>query len=265
MKVVLIDDEEIIREGLKAVIDWNSLDCKIVGEAEDGDEGISLVKELNPDIIFTDIRMPGLDGLQMIKQIKEINNDAKIIILTGFRDFEYAQEAVRLGAFRFILKPSKTDEITQAVIDAIKDLKIVISNKEMINNMKNKVKEFYGLESTTNNISSNDLNNSNFLVNKAVSYMKDNYINDLNLKIIADELYISTWYLSKIIKKETGSTFIDLLNEIRISEAKKLLYNQKYKVYEISSLCGFKDVAYFTKVFKKITGVTPLEYRNNIC
>lgn len=271
-KVLIIDDEEAIREGLVKTIDWEDMSCEIVGEAEDGDEGLAMISAFKPDIVFTDIRMPGMDGLAMISKIKELNYECKIIILTGFRDFEYAQEAVRLGAFRFILKPSKTEEIKLAIADAIKEVRKLKTKEDTFNNMKKKIKEYYGLESGNKPEKSSgagdekvsvESKNASYLVNRALSYIKLNYKNDLDLKSVADKLFISTWYLSKLLSKETGSTFVDILNEVRVEEAKKLLMDPKYKIYEVAEQVGFNDVPYFTKLFKKVTGVTPMDYRNN--
>ncbi|MBC8062857.1 MAG: response regulator [Clostridiaceae bacterium] len=267
-KVLIIDDEEIIREGLRTVIDWKSLECKVIGEAVDGDEGLEMVSSTEPDIVFTDIRMPGLNGLEMISKIKEYKNECKIIILTGFRDFEYAQQAVKLGAFRFLLKPTNTQEIILSIQEAIKELKKSKSNEELFKNLKRKIKGNYDLSHSVT-ITEDDALNSNiksseYLVVKALAYMKANVIKGLSLKDVSDYLYISTWYLSKLIKKETGSTFIDVLNEIRIDEAKKLLLQPQYKIYEVSSMIGFTDVTYFNKLFKSITGLKPMEYRNMI-
>lgn len=265
-KVLIVDDETIIREGLRTAIDWSSLYCKVVGEAEDGDEGLEMIKTLEPNIVFADIRMPGLNGLEMISKIKEFNFNCKIIILTGFRDFEYAQEAVKLGAFRFLLKPTKTEELLQAIRDAIKDIKKAKAEEELLKHLKSKVKEQFGLSEKSNDLNgsekSENTSNAVYLVKKAVDYMKANYSKDLTLKSVSEELFISTWYLSKLLKKETGNTFIDLLNSIRIEEAKNLLKDRQYKIYEIANLVGFSDIPYFTKLFKKITGINPMEYKN---
>ena len=265
-RVLIIDDEETIREGLRLTIDWASMDCEIAGEAEDGDEGLKLINSLKPDIIFTDIRMPGLDGLGMISKIHQIKDDCKIIILTGFRNFDYAQEAVRLGAFRFLVKPTKTEEINQAIKDAVKEIKKIKSKESVLQELRKKVKEYYGL--SDQDISgikpeiAADGSNSKYLVAKAIEFIKANYTKNLDLKTVADGLYISTWHLSKLLKKETGNNFIDILNELRIEEAKKLLLNPKYKIYEVAEIVGFSDIPYFTKLFKKISGFTPMEYKN---
>ncbi|MDP4181964.1 MAG: response regulator [Bacillota bacterium] len=293
IKVVIIDDEEIIREGLRKIIDWESMNCEIIGEAEDGEEGLELINSLQPDIIFTDIRMSSKSGLEMISEIKCIKEDSKIIILTGFRDFEYAQEAIKLGAFRFLLKPSKVEEISQAVKDAIKEIKKIKAKKEQYKLLVKKANEINGSKKyylpefqDANNDSSNSdysvfnlegsedksnskesgesTKNSKYLVNRALAYLKVNFSKNINLKTLSEELYISTWYLSKLLKKETGNNFIDILNNIRVEEAKKLLGDPKYKIYEIAEVVGFSDVTYFYRLFKKLTGMTPMEYKNSM-
>ena len=134
-----------------------------------------------------------------------------------------------------------------------------------MNNYKNKVAEYYVLENPVANDNDESTKvKSSYLVKRALIYMKESYKSNISLQVVSDKLYISTWHLSKILKKETGSTFVDLLNSIRIQEAKKLLCEPQYKIYEVCELIGFSDAAYFVKLFKKLSGVTPTEYRNNL-
>ncbi len=275
VKVMIIDDEEIIREGLKTTIDWEEMGCEISGESEDGESGFKAAIAIKPDLIFTDIRMPGMDGLQMIARLREMKSACKVIILTGFRDFEYAQEAIRHGAFRFLLKPVRTDELKLAICEAVKEIKSVRSKDEIFNNLEKRVKEYYGIgqaeedntaekeQEKDKEKSGDTTGNPKYLVGKALSYIKKNYASDLSLKTVADEVYVSTWYLSKLLKKETGDNFINILNKIRVENAKKFLQDPKYKIYEIANVVGFTDVPYFTKTFKKVTGQTPMEYKNS--
>ena len=114
-KVVIIDDEPIIVEGLKKTVNWGNFQCVVAGVAFSGEEGITLIRNEKPDIIFTDIQMPRLDGLTMIAAIKSEFPNAQVAILTGYRDFDYAQKAIRLGVARFLLKPSKMDELMEAL------------------------------------------------------------------------------------------------------------------------------------------------------
>ena len=94
--------------------------------------------------------------------------------------------------------------------------------------------------------------------------MKINYPDNIDLQTVANHLQISTWHLSKLLKRETGNNFVDILNEIRIDAAKKLLTESNYKIYEIASQVGYSDIAYFSKIFKRTTGVTPSQFRNKM-
>ncbi len=121
-KVIIIDDEPIIRKGIKNLINWKQLDCEVCAEASDGAEGIELIKKILPEIILTDIRMPGLDGLDMLKQVKDIVPNSKIIIVSGYREFEYVHEAIKCGAFDFLLKPTRLEELTSVLARAVEVL-----------------------------------------------------------------------------------------------------------------------------------------------
>ncbi len=118
-KVLIIDDEPIIRKGIKNIINWKQLDCEVCAEASDGAEGMELIKKLLPEIILTDIRMPGLDGLDMLKQVKDIVPNSKIIIVSGYREFDYVREAIKCGAFDFLLKPTRLEELTAVLARAV--------------------------------------------------------------------------------------------------------------------------------------------------
>lgn len=247
-KVLIIDDEVFIREGLRMIIPWKEMNCEVIGEAEDGEEGLEKIIKMNPHIVISDIRMPKKNGLDMIAEIKSINQNVQIIILTGFREFEYAQEAIRLGVLRFLLKPSKLDEIKEAIETAIKNIGELTEVEE-----KDETK-----------IKQNEGEKPQYLVKQAVDYINKYYNKKLDLQTVADELYVSTWHLSKIIKKQTGINFVDLLNEARINSAKKLLLESNMKIYEIAEHVGYIDTAYFSKIFKKFVEITPNEFRNKM-
>ena len=121
-KVALIDDEHIIVEGLRRVLPWEKMGCSVVGMASDGVSGLDLIREKKPDILFTDIRMPNMDGLTMLAAVRSEFPHMQVSVLTAFRDFDYAQTAMHLGACRYLLKPSKMDELTEAVREMIRRL-----------------------------------------------------------------------------------------------------------------------------------------------
>ena len=135
-KVLIIDDEPIIRKGLKNIINWKNFGCEVCGEAGDGLDGSELIQKHLPDIIITDIRMPEMDGLTMLRDMKRMVPNSKVIILTGHRDFDYVHEALKLGAFDFLLKPSKIEELTSVIVRAVKELKFQMGRTEELEKLK---------------------------------------------------------------------------------------------------------------------------------
>ncbi|MDA3847276.1 MAG: response regulator [Vallitaleaceae bacterium] len=140
-KVLIVDDEPYIRKGLGNIINWKSYDCEVCGEASDGVEGIQKIRELKPDIVFVDINMPEINGLEMIRVSKEILPGSKFIILTGYRDFSYLQEAIKLGAYDYILKPSKIEEISDILKRAVFELNMEQAEVAKRNELKEKFEE----------------------------------------------------------------------------------------------------------------------------
>ncbi len=128
LKMIIIEDEKLAREGLLDFLDWNSMEVEIIGTACDGIEGMELAEKTKPDIIITDIKMPGMNGLEMSKKIKEILPLAKIIILTGYDDFKFAKYAIGLSASAYILKPIEEEELISSIKKIVLECK---KNKNM--------------------------------------------------------------------------------------------------------------------------------------
>ena len=238
-RVVIVDDEKIIREGLQKVVKWDKYNCEVAGTAADARSGSQLIREVRPDILFTDICMPGQNGLMMLAGLRSEFPNMQVTVLTGYRDFSYAQEAIRLGVTRFLLKPSKMAEIDEAL--SVMTEKIGIKE-----------------------ISASEQNTGSFIVNQAVAYMEKHYKEKLSLQDVAEICYVSQWHLSKLLNKYAGQSFYDILNGIRISAAKELLRDPSLRVGDIGIMVGYTDSAHFAKIFKKVTGISANEYRNQL-
>ena len=243
-KVLLIDDESIIVEGLMRIFPWESFSCTVVGTAKDGEEGAIKIRELRPDILFTDIRMPNIDGLTMLAGLKSEFPDLQVAVLTGYRDFSYAQEAIRLGVTRFLLKPSKMDELEEALKAMVETLK------------KHRAADESECEDGHSEAA------GSFIVRQALAYVETHYSEKLSLSEVADSCFVSQWHLSKLLNKHTNQSFYDILNNQRIRAAKSLLNDPTLKVSDISERVGYTDTAHFSRVFKKIEGIAANEYRN---
>lgn len=246
-RVVLIDDEKIIVDGLTRVIKWADYNCEVVGAAYDAAGGAVLIRRLKPHIVFTDIKMPDQDGLTMLAGLKSEFPEMQIAVLTGYRDFNYAQEAIKLGVTRFLLKPSKMDELHEA-LSAMKERSDKLPPDAAAGEDEPCLDRYAG----------------SFIVNQATAYIEEHYAQKLTLQEVADKCYVSQWHLSKLINKYTGNTFYELLNNVRIEKAKALLNDPKLKIGDIVDMVGYSDAAHFSRAFKRIVGVSANEYRNSM-
>lgn len=245
VKVALVDDEQIILNGLQRVIAWADYGCEVVGTAVDGAAGIALVQRERPDILITDIRMPNMDGLTMLAALRSEHPDMQVAILTAFRDFEYAQSAIRLGVVRYLLKPSKMDELSEAITYMVP--RVGAAREALPEDEK---PEAHG-----------EAEASMFVVNAALRYIEQHFAEHIRLSDVADSVYVSQWHLSKLINRHLGKSFFDILGETRVEEAKRLMPDPALKVHEIADRVGFSDVAHFSKVFKRVVGQSPAAYR----
>lgn len=257
-RVVIVDDEPIIVEGLSKSIPWNKWQCEVVGTAYSGEEGMKLINQLHPDILFSDICMSGMDGLTMIAGIKSQHPDMQITILTGYRDFDYAQKAIQIGVTRFLLKPSKMDELEEAVEKMTTELK----HKRILETHESFEKRVD--ESDTEAYEDADNPAGSFIVNNALHYMEEHYMNKLKLADVAEQCFVSQWHLSKLLNRYQEQSFSDILNNIRIDKAKEMLKDPTLRIGDIAESVGFMDMAHFSRVFKKQVGVSANEYRNKV-
>lgn len=229
-KVIIVDDEHIIVEGLSKGIDWAKYNCEVVGTAGSGEEGMELIRELSPDILFTDICMGEMDGLTMVAGIRSEFPNLQVTILTGYRDFEYAQRAIRLGASRFLLKPSKMEELIEAIGGMTAKLDLIKPGEPADE----------GDEET-------DAAASSYVVTRALNYMEKNYKEKLRLVDVAEKCFVSQWHLSKLLNKYEGIGFSDALNRIRVKKAEELLMDPTLRVSDIAEMVGFIDMAHLDR------------------
>lgn len=240
-KVLAADDEAYIREALQKLINWEKMNCSLEAVVSDGQELLDSIKENTPDIVITDIQMPGADGLEVCKYIYETCPDTQVIILTAYSDFAYAQKAIKYSACGYVLKISIIDELPEAVEKAIIKL-------SRLKNQIETVEEEHSEGPVT-------------LLQQIEQYIEQNYKNKISLDEIAAALHVNRSYLSRFYKNKTGVNLFDTILNKRIDAAKEYLRSTDMRTYEISEAVGVEDAGYFSKMFKKITGVSPKEYR----
>ncbi len=252
IKVLIVEDEEIIRKGLIYTFDWSALGCVVVGEAKDGQSGLKSIETLSPDIVISDIRMPDMSGLEMIEKGLKNHNFCSIV-LTGYSEFEYAKQAVSLRVFEYLLKPVDEDLLIKTILKArshIEELNLLSSiNKRnpeyMLNDFEVLLREGRKL---------------NYYVHTTLMMVQAQYQERLNINDIAEQLDVSKSYLSKKFKEETGMTFVEFLNRYRINQAIQLLEQGDLRILEVATKVGFSQYKNFSKVFRKYLNMTPTEF-----
>lgn len=240
IKLLVVDDEDNIRNGIAKYIRMHTDRFDRVLTAADGREAMDILFMEKPDIMLLDIKMPLMDGLEVMQEANRAEILPYTIILSGFDDFQYCRQAMRYSAKDYLLKPVRSSDILEKVLAAADKL--------------------FGPEEQVKN---DTADNRNSIISMAKQYIDENYYEQLRLGDVADKVGVTAGYLSSLFQKEENLGFVDYLNEVRISHACVYLTQQYLKTYEVAYKVGFRDEKYFSKVFRKITGYTPSEYRKN--
>uniref|UniRef100_UPI003FEE3DA3 response regulator transcription factor n=1 Tax=Eubacterium sp. TaxID=142586 RepID=UPI003FEE3DA3 len=238
LRVLLVDDEIMIREGFKKLFEWEAHECVVVGEAADGMEAITKIDEEQPDIVIMDINIPIINGLKVIQLSRVKYPSMAFVIVSGYDDFSYCREALRLQITDYILKPVNYEEFGYC----IDRLKISLYNNEV------KEKPVVKKERVITGIT---------------KYMQEHLSEDVSLHILSEEFHLNSQYISQLFKNEIGVNFLTYLTNIRMEHAKKLLLSSSLSIAEVSEQSGYGDYRVFTKVFKKSEGITPSQYRRD--
>ncbi len=238
-QVLLIDDEPWALYGLKTLIDWEALGYRIAGEAENGLKAMELLKKGNIDVAISDIRMPGMDGIQLMETIQEEKLPVEVILVSGYSEFEYARK--RSGTEHLIISEQvSAEELT----DVLRRLSDALKGREQA--APDPLKEGAHLS---------------HMMTEVMRDIDEGFPRDILLNELAKKYSISSGHLSNLIKKETGSTYTEHITRRRIEKAKELLKDDSLSILEVAEQVGYGDYFYFTKLFKRQTGLSPSKYR----
>jgi len=225
LRAIIADDEPAVGKLIRYFLNEEQMPVQIVAEVSDGHAALEAIRTHRPDLVFMDIQMPGMTGLEVVERAKEEHSTAKFIIITAYSIFEYAQTALRLGADDLLLKPINGSQLIASVNRAV------------------------GMQFS-----------SNRQVNDILLYLNDHLSESLTLNDIAEKFYISSYHLSHLFKKYMGMTCIECVHWMRIEKAKELLKNTNLSIKEISERTGYSNLNNFYMHFKKLTGMTPKVY-----
>ena len=240
LRVLLVDDEIMIREGFKQLFDWQAHDCEVVGEACDGMEALTQIDTLRPDIVIMDINIPIMNGLKVIQLSRIKHPNTAFVIVSGYDDFSYCREALRLQITDYILKPVNYEEFGTC----IDNLKISLFERRVSSAVEPEKQEERAITGITR-------------------YLQEHLAEEISLSVLAEQFHLNPQYISQLFKSEIGVNFLVYLTNIRMEKAKKLLLSTALSIAEVAEQSGYGDYRVFTKVFKKSEGITPSQYRRD--
>lgn len=376
-KLLIVEDEKPLREKMTNNVDWEAHGYSVY-QASNGQEALSILGREDINILVTDIQMPKISGMELVKRVRELSDNIKVIIISGHAEFEYAQQSIRLGVHDYLLKPFRSKRLLEVVNktrdkllqenesikqleelrkeisdyieenqlnatynwltdddffeqlslimdnnrlyqvlktgseqDLIAEIEIILQeldnfstdrqqlfiflnnvilftfrtmkelgydfedlmsiidkdylqqiSREDINKVKDWLKHFF--LDVNHLVSFNQDNRNEELIRKMKQYINQHYSEGITLSELARQFNVSNGYLSKLFLEQVGENFTDYLNMIRVNKAKELLKTTDKKIYQVADEVGFNDSYYFSSWFKKIVGVTPTTYRENL-
>lgn len=234
MNLLIADDENLELKVLEKTVKKNFVDELEIFASSNGRKASQICDEVKPDIALLDIEMPGMNGIELAKYIKEKYADCIIIFITAYDRFDYAIEAMHIKAFDYLLKPWKEERLCELINTAIENVRSMQKTDSIVHSQKDVIKD----------------------------YIDRNYKKDISAKDVAGILGYSDVYFSKVFKQLFDDNFINYLTKIRIDRAKLLLKDVSFNIKEVGKSVGYADSNYFTKVFKRSVGMSPSEYRS---
>ena len=245
LRIVVVDDEGGTRNGVIRLIGRIDPSFVVVGEADNGYDGMLQIKALQPDVVIADIRMPRVNGLEMIENAQPSSPRTRYLILSGFSEFELAKQAIRLSVVDYLLKPVTASQLA----DALNRLRHLVQSDESMAGARPQVPAAAAYSPIVTHI--------------AEAIHRD-FAQRLYLEDFADRLKITPEYAGSLFSKETGKSFSTYLRDVRMEKAMELLRDSDGKIYEISYKTGYADVKYFCRVFKDYTGVSPKAFARGL-
>lgn len=234
MNLLIADDENLELKVLEKTVKKHFVDELEIFASSNGRKASQICDEVKPDIALLDIEMPGMNGIELAKYIKEKYTNCIIIFITAYDRFDYAIEAMHIKAFDYLLKPWKEERLCELINTAIENVRSMQKTDSIVHSQKDVIKD----------------------------YIDRNYKKDISAKDVAGILGYSDVYFSKVFKQLFDDNFINYLTKIRIDRAKVLLKDVSFNIKEVGKSVGYADSNYFTKVFKRSIGMSPSEYRS---
>ncbi|MDQ0196088.1 response regulator transcription factor [Paenibacillus wynnii] len=255
LKVLLVDDEAPILNNLNRVLPWQDMGMVVAGMARSGMDALRIAEEEHPDLVLCDIRMPVMDGLTFVGKLRELGLNSEVLLITGYQEFDYAREAIRLGVKEYICKPIHYEELG----NKLRDIGVQIRSRQYKDKLYNSIPMFQVIPAAE---SEHNKKTTEQLMNTAVQYITEHLNLDIGIDEVAHKLGISGSYFCLLFKNRFAMTFVEYVTLQRMEAAKFMLVHSDKSITTIGSGVGYHERRYFTKVFQKQNGMSPKEYRD---
>ena len=252
-QILVAEDESLERKVLCKTLKKHFGDLCQIHEAKNGREAVEAFLIHRPQVAILDIEMPGVTGLEAARQIRESGHPCMILFLTAFDKFSYAREAITLRALDYLLKPCQEQELILTVEEALHLYDRLGANPDAV--LRGDIADGAGEEDLADRRMGQIRENIE-------RYIREHYSTEISMQSVARAMNYSDAYFCKLFKQCFKVNFSAWLNEYRIDRAREMLQNTRLSVREVSTACGYSDANYFARVFKRVTGKTPSEYRN---
>lgn len=233
--LIIVDDEPEILGGLCAVVPWQDLGFSLRAAFPDGESALKWLQEHDADVLLTDVVMGVVSGLDLAAWMHKNRPQSRVVLVSAFDEFAYARQAIEFRVFRYLLKPTRVNELTETFLALKKEL----------DGSRGRAEPTLPLS----------------IVQKICLYIEENLSSALTLSEVSAIFHYNSSYLSRMFKAERGEGFSEYVNRVKIERASRLLLETNLKIYQIAEAVGFRDVRYFTRLFSQLTGKTPSEYR----
>ena len=270
-RVLIADEEMIERTILYRTIHKNLKDRCEIFQAENGREALEIYEREKTQIVILDIEMPGINGIEAAERIREKDRDTNIIFLTAYDEFSYAKKAITVRALDYLLKPYEEKELMLVLEEAIR---LTEEHENRLNRVQDAVsqrtlmkeKSQWPEDRPEEGEEPEELGKARMgkVTEMILNYIQKNYMYDISMQEVARVMNYSEAYFCKLFKQCFSKNFTSYLTEYRVAEAKKMLEEPTVNVKDVGKSVGYMDSNYFARVFKRITGQTPTEYRAGI-
>ena len=236
-KLLIVEDEDEIRNSLVNYFPWKQIGYEVVDAFSNGEQALEYILNNHIDAVLSDVKMSGMDGITLAKEISERSLPTKIVFLSAFQDFSYLQQSIVYGARNYILKPTKYDDLVKVFTKLA---------EELSDEAKPEIETYK--------------TNRSKLIDVIKNCVKEN-LNTCNLNTVSKSVYLTPSYVSNLFKKETGINFMEYVLSEKMKYAAKMLETSDHTISTVGELTGYSDTKNFIRAFRKYYGKSPGKYR----